>query len=60
MSICVNAVGNSGFYNENEDFKNYVDNYCVKHNLSIEEAFRHEMVTQYRLMLTGGKSNDIQ
>lgn len=60
MSICVNAVKNFIVYKENEAMKEYVDRYCVKHNLSLHKAINHEMVTQYRLMLTGGKSNDIQ
>lgn len=31
-------------YKENADFKDYVDRYCVKHNINIFEAFAHEMI----------------
>lgn len=35
------------FYNQNEDFKRYVDRYCFKHNKSVEEALKDSMVRIY-------------
>ena len=32
------------YYDTNEDFKEYVDKYCVKHNVSKEEALKHNIV----------------
>lgn len=31
-------------YNQNEDFKDYVDAYCKKHEISKDEAFSHKIV----------------
>lgn len=31
-------------YAENEDFKRYVDRYCVKHRISVAEALQHYLV----------------
>lgn len=32
-------------YNSNNDFKNYVDKYCVKHNIDIpQEAMEHALI----------------
>lgn len=31
-------------YNNNEDFRQYVDRYCKTYNLSIEEALKHVIV----------------
>lgn len=31
-------------YTENEDFKLYVDRYCVKHRISVAEALQHYLV----------------
>ena len=31
-------------YDKNEDFKDYVDAYCKKHEISKEEAFTHKLV----------------
>ena len=32
------------FYDSNEDFHEYLDKYCTKHNLTIEEACTHLIV----------------
>lgn len=29
---------------QNEDFKRYVDRYCVKHRISVSEALQHYLV----------------
>lgn len=31
-------------YAENEDFKRYVDRYCTKHRVSVDEALQHYLV----------------
>ena len=31
-------------YAENADFKLYVDRYCVKHRISVEQALQHYLV----------------
>lgn len=35
-------------YNMDSDFKAYVDKYIKKHNLTLEEAFKHKLVKLYR------------
>lgn len=32
------------FYEENESFRQYVDKYCVKHEVTPEQAFEHATV----------------
>lgn len=32
------------YYNNNPHFKRYVDKYCKKHSLTVEEALQHEIV----------------
>ncbi len=39
MDIDFNAL-----YARNSDFKHYVDKYCVKHRISVEEALQHYLV----------------
>lgn len=34
----------TALYAENEDFKRYVDRYCVKHRISVDEALQHYLV----------------
>ena len=34
----------TALYDENEDFKWYVDRYCVKHRISVDEALQHYLV----------------
>jgi len=31
-------------YNTNQDFKEYVDRYCNKHKVTVEEALTHAIV----------------
>ena len=35
------------FYETNKDFKAYVDKYCTKHHLTVDEALEHKMVQSY-------------
>ena len=34
-------------YETSKSFKMYVDNYCVKHNIAKESAFKHILVKSY-------------
>lgn len=33
-------------YNTNKDFRTYVDRYCKKHQIPVEEAVQHELVKE--------------
>lgn len=37
-------VDYTALYAENEDFKRYVDRYCTKHRISVEQALQHYLV----------------
>lgn len=37
-------INYTALYAENEDFKRYVDRYCVKHRISVAEALQHYLV----------------
>jgi imidazoleglycerol phosphate dehydratase HisB len=37
-------VDYTALYAENEDFKRYVDRYCTKHRVSVDEALQHCLV----------------
>ena len=34
------------FYNNNKEFKTYVDKYCKKHGVSVETAFTHRLIKE--------------
>lgn len=34
----------TALYAENGDFKRYVDRYCTKHRISVEQALQHYLV----------------
>lgn len=34
----------TALYEQNADFKRYVDRYCVKHRISVSEALQHYLV----------------
>jgi hypothetical protein len=34
-------------YETNMDFKTYVDRYCTKHNLTVEQALEHRIIKLY-------------
>ena len=42
------------FYATNEDFSEYVDRYCKKHEITVQEALKHKIVKHYFEWL-GGK-----
>lgn len=37
-------VDYTALYAENEDFKRYVDRYCTKHRVSVDEALQRYLV----------------
>lgn len=37
-------INYTALYEQNEDFKRYVDRYCVKHCISVDEALQHYLV----------------
>lgn len=37
-------INYTALYEQNEDFKRYVDRYCVKHRISVEQALQHYLV----------------
>ena len=38
------SIDYTDLYADNEDFKRYVDRYCVKHRVSVAEALQHYLV----------------
>lgn len=34
-------------YENNQDFKDYVDKYCIKHNKSVDDALQDLLVISY-------------
>lgn len=48
------------FYNTNPDFKDYVDKYCTKHQIGVEEALEHKLVKEvseyYKEFKVGSRS----
>ena len=34
----------TALYEQNKDFKRYVDRYCTKHRISVAEALQHYLV----------------
>lgn len=34
----------TALYDDNADFKRYVDRYCTKHRVSVDEALQHYLV----------------
>lgn len=41
------------YYNNNPDFKAFVDKYCKKHCITVDEALQHEIVRQVYLEYSG-------
>lgn len=37
-------VDYTALYEQNADFKRYVDRYCTKHRVSVDEALQHYLV----------------
>ena len=47
MTISVNSDEIYTLYKQDNDFKEYVDKWCKKHDLSIFEAFRMAILREY-------------
>ena len=37
-------INYTALYEQNEDFKRYVDRYCTKHRIRVAEALQHYLV----------------
>ena len=37
-------INYTALYEQNADFKRYVDRYCVKHRISVDKALQHYLV----------------
>lgn len=47
------------YYDNNEDFKTYVDKYCQKNRITVDEALSHESVRQvYLYYQERGRNNE--
>lgn len=40
----MNSIDYTALYASNEDFRQYVDKYRTKHNISVDEALQHYLV----------------
>lgn len=38
------SIDYTALYDDNADFKRYVDRYCTKHRVSVAEALQHYLV----------------
>lgn len=47
-------------YKQNEDFKTYVDRYCVKHGISVEQALQHYLVQMAGRMYKEQMDNKVE
>lgn len=43
-------INYTALYEQNDDFKRYVDRYCVKHRISVAEALQHYLVQMASMM----------
>ena len=45
------------WFNNNNDFRNYVEKYIFKHHVTLEEALKHVAVLEYALYLKEEERN---
>ena len=50
----------TALYAENEDFKRYVDRYCVKHRTSVAESLQHYLVRMAGQMYKEQMDNKVE
>jgi hypothetical protein len=50
----------TALYEQNEDFKRYVDRYCVKHRISVDEALQHYLVQMAGRMYKEQMDNKVE
>lgn len=43
-------------YDENDDFKKYVDKYCNKHHIFVKDALEFEMIKEVAIMYSSTPS----
>lgn len=53
-------VDYTALYAENEDFKRYVDRYCTKHRVSVDEALQHYLVQMAGRMYKEQMDNKVE
>ena len=46
------------WFNNNKDFRNYVEKYIFKHHITLEEALKHVAVMDYALYLKEEERNE--
>lgn len=51
---------NKKAYSNNDEFKEFVNKHCEKHEISVEEALTHKQITITREYYEAKKKNDIQ
>ena len=49
----------TALYAENEEFKRYVDHYCKKHRVSVDEALQHYLVRMAGRMYKEQSNNKV-
>lgn len=50
----------TAMYEQNADFKRYVDRYCVKHRISVAEALQHYLVRMAGQMYKEQMDNKVE
>lgn len=50
----------TALYEQNADFKRYVDRYCVKHRISVAEALQHYLVQMAGRMYKDQMDNKVE
>ena len=50
----------TALYEQNEDFKRYVDRYCTKHRISVAEALQHYLVQMAGRMYKEQMDNKVE
>lgn len=50
----------TALYEQNEDFKRYVDRYCTKHRISVAEALQHNLVRMAGRMYKEQMDNKVE
>lgn len=53
-------INYTALYEQNEDFKRYVDRYCVKHRISVEQALQHYLVQMAGRMYKEQMDNKVE
>lgn len=50
----------TALYEQNKDFKRYVDRYCTKHRISVAEALQHYLVKMAGRMYKEQMDNKVE